>query len=165
MSTGTPIVRAEGEGERRWFYGGGTHTWKLKSADTGGAFFLFEDLMAEGKMTPFHCHPDTDETVIVLEGEILVNTDGAEQTVGVGGMTYTPRGVPHAFMVLSSSARLLSMQTPGTAESFYWDASEPATSDGPGPVDFDRLRRVAQESNGTRVLGPPPFAVEQPVQA
>jgi quercetin dioxygenase-like cupin family protein len=158
MTTATPVIRNAGEGDRRWFYGGGTHTWKVTAEESGGAFFLFEDVMAQGKMTPWHCHPDTEEMVYVLEGEILMNVDGDERRVGTGGVSMSPRGVPHAFTVVSESARLLSFQTPGSSQAFYWNASEPATNEGPGPVDFDRIRGVAEETGATTVLGPPPFA-------
>jgi uncharacterized protein YjlB len=109
-------------------------------------------------MTPLHRHPDVDETVYVLEGEILINIDGEEHRVGAGGVTVSPRGVAHAFTVLSEEARLLFLQTPGSAQPFYWNASEPATNDGPGPLDLDRVRAVAQQNLGTELLGPPPFA-------
>ena len=64
------IIRAAGEGERRWFYGGGVHTWKCTAEETGGAFALLEDVMTEGKTTPLHRHPDCDEAVYVLEGAL-----------------------------------------------------------------------------------------------
>ena len=51
-NTRAPILRAEPDGERRWFYGGGMHTWKATAQETGGAFLLFEDRMDQGKMTP-----------------------------------------------------------------------------------------------------------------
>jgi hypothetical protein len=51
----------------------------------------------------------------------------------------------------------LSFQTPGDAQSFYWDASEPATNGDTGPVDFARVRSVATATGATTVLGPPPF--------
>ena len=35
-------------------------------------------IMAQGKTTPLHRHPEADETVYVLEGEIVVNVDGKE---------------------------------------------------------------------------------------
>src|SRR3981081_3252264 len=89
-----PIIRADGEGDKQSFFGGGLHTWKLLAEDTGGAFFLFEDELSQGKTTPLHRHPEADETVCVLEGEILVNVDGKESRVGAGGMTFTPKGVP-----------------------------------------------------------------------
>jgi len=155
--TATPVIRGAGEGDRRWFYGGGFHTWKVTEADSGGAFFLFEDELTEGKTTPWHCHPECDETIYLLEGQVDVNIDGRERRVSAGGMWMTPRGVPHAFVVVSPTARLLAFQTPGSSARFYWDASEPAGKDA-GPVDFDRIRDVAAETGQTAVLGPPPFA-------
>jgi quercetin dioxygenase-like cupin family protein len=152
-----PIIRAAGEGDRRWFYGGGVHTWKVHSEESGDALFLFEDEMTQGKMTPWHCHPDSDETVYVLEGEVDLNLNGQEARVGAGGMWMSPRGVNHAFTVVSPTARLLSFQTPGSAEAFYWGASEPA-GETDGAVNFDRIREVAAETGATNVLGPPPFA-------
>ena len=98
-----PIIRDAGEGEKRAFLGGGVHTWKLTTDDTGGVFFMFEDVMAHAKTTPLHRHPEADETVYVLEGEIVVNIDGKESRVAAGGMTFTPKGVPHAFIVVSDA--------------------------------------------------------------
>jgi mannose-6-phosphate isomerase-like protein (cupin superfamily) len=156
---GQPIVRAAGEGDKRSFLGGGLHTWKLMAEDTDGAFFLFEDLLVNGKTTPLHLHPEADETVYVLEGEIVINIDGTESRVGAGGMTFTPKGVPHAFIVVSERARMLSMQTPGIGQSFYRGASEPASTDRADMVDIARIQSSAQQSpRGIQLLGPPPFA-------
>jgi quercetin dioxygenase-like cupin family protein len=156
--SGTPVIRNAGEGERRWFYGGGTHTWKVTTEESDGTFFLFEDELSAGKMTPWHCHPDTDELIYLLEGEVDVNIDGETRRIGAGGTWLSPRGVSHAFAVVSPTARLLAFQTPGSAQAFYWNASEPATNDDAGPVDFDRIRDVANTTGATTMLGPPPFS-------
>jgi quercetin dioxygenase-like cupin family protein len=154
------IVRAEGEGEKLWFYGGGIHTWLATSSETGGAFLLFDDVMTRGKTTPLHSHPQVDETLYVLEGEILVHVDGREQRLGIGSMAMVPRGVPHAFLVTSESARLLTLETPGSSEAFYRGASEPLTPtlEATAPVDFERVRTSAARNGGIEILGPPPFA-------
>ncbi len=159
MTTAIPIVRAEGEGERLWFYGGGVFTIKATSAETGGSLFMFEDTMVRGKTTPLHLHPEEEEAVYVIEGELLVHVDGQEYPVSTGGLFVAPRGVPHAFLVTSKIARVLAILTPGKAEAFYRGASEPATSDTDpsGPVDFDRLRRSAEHNGSIQILGPPPF--------
>src|SRR6478736_2000534 len=78
MGTPVPIIRAAGEGDKRAFLGGGLHTWKLMTEDTNGAFFLFEDVMSRGKTTPLHRHPDADETIYVIDGELIVFVDGQE---------------------------------------------------------------------------------------
>lgn len=155
----TAIIRTAGEGDQRSFLGGGLHTWKLMAEDTDGACFVFEDVMARAKTTPWHRHPEADEMVFVLEGTIVVNIDGKESELGPGGMTFTPRGVPHAFMVISDSARLLTMQSPGIGQSFYRDASDPAADDTPDNVDLARVRASASGNpRGIELLGPPPFA-------
>lgn len=158
-STLSPIVRAEGEGEKLWFYGGGVHTWLATSAETGGAFLLFHDVMTRGKVTPLHTHP-VDETLYVLDGTIRVHIEGREHDVTQGGVAMVPRGAVHAFMVTSESARVLTIETPGTSEAFYRGASEPLTAslEAAGPVDFDRVRASAVRNGGIEILGPPPFA-------
>jgi quercetin dioxygenase-like cupin family protein len=160
MSTAGAIIREEGEGERLWFAGGGLWTMKATADETGGAFILVEDRMIQGKMTPLHTHPNQDETLIVLEGEILLYAQGREHRVGPRGVAVAPRGVPHAFMVTSQSALILTLQTPGSGEAFYRDASEPSTeeTDAGRPPDLDRLRAAALRHPDTiEILGPPPF--------
>ena len=159
-TTAVPIVRGEGEGERRWFAGGGVWTMKATAEETGGAFILFEDRMPRGKTTPLHTHPHEDETFIVLEGEILVHVEGAEHRVGPGGVAVVPRGARHAFLVTSEIARILALLTPGSGEAFYRDASEPSTdeTDAQRPPDLDRLRAAAERHPDIiQILGPPPF--------
>jgi quercetin dioxygenase-like cupin family protein len=160
MSTTGPIIRGEGEGERRWFAGGGLWTVKATAEETDGAFTLIEDRMPRGKTTPLHTHPHEDETIIVLEGEILVHVEGTEHPVGQGGVAVVPRGTRHAFLVTSEMARILALHTPGTGEAFYRDASEPSTdeTDAERPPDFGRLRAAAERNPSCiEILGPPLF--------
>jgi quercetin dioxygenase-like cupin family protein len=156
------IMRAQGEGERRWFYGGGLNTWKATGEETNGAFLFFEDHMQQGKMTPVHVHPDADEVFYVLAGEIIVHVEGGEEhRVQQGGFALALRGVPHAFMAVIET-RLLCMQTPGTAQAFFHHASEPSADDRiDGPVDFGRVQAAADQYGGVKLLGPPPFTPAQ----
>lgn len=152
MKTLAATVRESGEGERRWFCGGGLMTWKVTADETDGAFLMFEDQLDEGKVTPLHQHPAADETFYLLEGEILLDIEGEQRTLHAGGVAMLPRGVPHAFKV-TAPTRLLCVQTPGSGEAFYRLASEPA----PTPVDFDRIRDAAMQTGAIEILGPPPF--------
>ena len=140
MADPTSVIRQDGEGEQLWFAGGGLFTMKATSAETGGAFALFEDREVLGKPTPLHLHPGDDEVLYVLEGEILVHVDGQEHRVGEGGVFVAPRGVAHAFLVTSQNARLLCLTVPGSR-----------------PPDFARVRNVAERSDTIEILGPPPF--------
>ena len=133
---------------------------KATAAETGGSFLLFDDSMAQGKTTPLHIHANEDEGLYVLEGELVVHIDGTDHHVGPQGFAMAPRGVPHAFLVTSPTARVLTLLTPGSAEGFYRGASEPADadSDPAGPVDFGRVQAAAIQAGGMHVVGPPPFA-------
>lgn len=150
------IIRESGEGERRWFFGGGVITWKVFAEEMNGAVSIFEDTMERAKTTPLHAHPEHDEIVIVLEGEILAYADGAPRKVGPGGIIVNARGTAHAIAVASESARVLSIMTPGAkAESFYRVASAEGSD---GVVDFGRVAAAAKETGATTIIGPPPFA-------
>jgi len=160
MNTLIPIVRNSGEGDKQSFSGGGLHIWKLLAEQTDGAFFLFEDTMAKDKTTPLHLHPEAHEMTYVIDGEIEVEVDGNRTRVRSGGMSFVPKGVPHAFVVVSAEARLLTLQSPGApGQAFYRGASDPAVDDAVDNVDFPRLQATAvQNPRGITLLGPPPFA-------
>jgi len=156
--TASAIIRQPGEGAKRWFFGGGVHTWKATADETAGAFLLFEDEMSLNKVTPMHSHPDSDETMYILAGEILMNMDGEEHRVAAGGVTIAPRGVPHAFKVLQDGTRALCLHTPGSSQAFYDGASEPLGTEGEAQmVDFDRIRESGRVNGGIEIVGPPPF--------
>ena len=158
MSTPVAIIKDAGEGEKRWFAGGGLHIWKATAEETGGSLMSFEDVLTAGKVTPLHCHPEADEVVVVLEGEILVENDGVQRRLSAGGFTFAPRGVAHAFVVLSPTARVIGLQTPGSGDAFYRNASDPVEHEtDSGPVDFERIGQVARSTGATQILGPPPF--------
>ncbi|POH57377.1 cupin domain-containing protein [Arthrobacter glacialis] len=153
------FIRQAGTGDRRWFYGGGIHTWLAKAEETGGASLIYSDTMERGKVTPMHIHPETDEALYILSGEILMNLDGVEERLGAGGLVMALRGQPHAFKVLADDTSLLCIQTPGNAQAFYMGASVPldAGDNASGTVDFDRIRESGKLYGGIVIVGPPPF--------
>ncbi len=71
MKTLAATVRDSGEGEQRWFCGGGMHTWLATSDETGGGFLLFEFAVEQGKVTPStsiprRTRPSTSSTATIL---------------------------------------------------------------------------------------------------
>jgi quercetin dioxygenase-like cupin family protein len=166
MATTAAIIRADGEGEAVWF-NSDLFTFKATAEETGEAFTLWEELSQRGKVTPLHLHPDADETFCVLEGEILVHVDGVENVVGPGGVAFVPRGVPHAVLVTTEHARMLTLATPGSAslERFFKDVGEPATRHSlppSAPLPLERIRAAALRHGAVVILGPPPFTAAIP---
>jgi len=163
MSKRAPIVRKAGEGDAIWF-NSDLFTFKATSDETDQAFTLFEELTQRGKVTPLHVHPAADETFCVLEGEVTVHVDGTEYTLAPGGVAFVPRGIPHAVMVTSETARLLTLITPGykALELFFREVGEPATENilpPSAPLPLERIRAAAMRHGSVVILGPPPFAM------
>src|SRR6188474_825984 len=100
MNKTMAAITREKEGENLWF-GGGLLTFKVTSEQSGGELCFFEHAASRGKRTPLHLHPDHDETIYILEGEILFHIDGVERTASPGAVVWIPRGVPHAMLVTS----------------------------------------------------------------
>ena len=160
----TPIIAGPKEGEALWF-NLDLLIFKATSEATGGAFILFEEHSQRGKATPLHTHPDVEESFYVLEGEVLMEIDGEQQTASVGAFVAVPKGVPHAFTVTSETAVVLTLITPGAPalEAFFRDAGEPAPErklPPPGPLDIGRIQAAAERHGSVVILGPPPFAPE-----
>jgi quercetin dioxygenase-like cupin family protein len=160
--TRTAIILGNGEGDAVWF-NSDLFTFKATADETAQAFTLWEELSQRGKVTPLHIHPDADETFWVIEGEIVVHVEGAERVVGPGGVASVPRGMPHAVLVTSDTARIMSLFTPGSAamEHFFREVGEPATQrtlPPSVPLPLDRIRAAAARHGGVVILGPPPFA-------
>jgi quercetin dioxygenase-like cupin family protein len=154
---------APAQREYMWFAGSLVH-FKATSEQTGNDFMLLEVHSPRGKTTPLHTHPEQAESLYVIEGELLVHVDGREHTASAGDFVAIPRGVAHAFMVVSQEARYLGMLTPGNpaSDAFYRQAGDPV--DEPklppsGEPDIPRIKSAAQDTGAIEVLGPPPFAL------
>lgn len=156
----TPVVAGPDEGEDIWF-GGGLVTFKVSSEQSSGAYAVIHDVMPRGKTTPLHLHPSFDETVYVIEGELVAHIDGSDHRAGAGTVVSMPRGVPHALLVTSEEARIIAFVTPGEVfERFFREGGDVVTDrDGPPPpLDIEKVKAAGERTGAMTVLGPPPFA-------
>lgn len=115
----------------------------------------------QGFGPPLHVHHDDDEILYLIEGRMRVCVDGLDETVETGAVAVLPRGVPHAFQVLSDSARFLSVTAnPAGAASFdrfVADLGTPIPTRDLPPAEGIDPGRVATvgSRHGIEVLGPP----------
>jgi quercetin dioxygenase-like cupin family protein len=159
--TRTPVALDPDAGEALWF-NNDLLTIKATGAQTDGAYLLVEELARQGKVTPLHAHPAEVESFYVLEGELLMHLDGEQRPLTAGAFVSVPPGVPHAYLVISETARTLILVTPGSGamEAFFRDAGEPAPEralPAAGPLDIERIGLAAQRTGAVAILGPPPF--------
>jgi quercetin dioxygenase-like cupin family protein len=148
--------------EPLWFLGTLVRP-KLAGEQTGGRFALWEGVLPRGAAPPLHSHPQ-DETFYVLEGRVFTwvgEEAGEPQECGEGAAVFVPGGMPHAFRVVSDTARMLFISTPAGIENFVHALSEPAAwpwlpppPDGPR-VSPERVAAVEREHEVIR-FGPPP---------
>jgi len=103
-------------------------------------------------------HYREDESLWVLEGELTMRCGDRTFQAGPGSFVFLPRGVPHTFVVDSSTpARMLTLLTPGGGEGVFIEGGRPAEGPGlppPAAPDIEKLKRVS-ERFGAEIVGPP----------
>jgi quercetin dioxygenase-like cupin family protein len=148
------------EGDAIWF-NGALQNIKVPGDWSEDAFSLVEVASTEGRATGLHTDP-SHETFYLLEGELLFHVAGEEHRAQAGQTVAIRRGVPHAFLVTSATARFLVLNTPGGHDRFFRAGGEPASNRdyaSAPPPDHARTLAAAQ-AHGVTFLGPPPFAAD-----
>lgn len=96
---------------------------KATTDDTVGGLSLLEVTLVFD--IPRHVHHSADEAIYVLEGELGVEFDGRDYTVGPGGFVLLPMGIPHALRRVSTlPPRVLQISSPGDWERYLEDLFE-----------------------------------------
>lgn len=117
MSPSGPTLLQSGEGKKIRIFGGVEFRVKVSSQQSGGAFTLLDNLNPAGTYLPPHVHANEDETFTILEGEFEFYVADQTLRAGPGATVFAPRGIPHAFKVVSSTpGRALMLATPGGFE-------------------------------------------------
>lgn len=129
----------------------------VDAAQSQGRLGVWESEEPRGVGLPLHVHTREDEQVVVLDGEVFVRVGDATHRLAAGATLALPRGVPHAHLVASARARLLTVAIPGGFERLFTELGVPAlpgTSAPPIP-DNETLAAVVRRL-GVEVVGPPP---------
>jgi quercetin dioxygenase-like cupin family protein len=146
-----------GQGQTRWFLGT-LATIRVPGEAVGGRFAVIEFLFPQYTSPPRHTHPQ-DESYVVLDGRLTVESGEQRFTLKVGGVAVVPMGRPHTFRVDSETARVLVLSTPAGLERMILDGSVPANSAALPPTDAPRptaeeLTRIF-DAHGQVNCGPP----------
>ena len=154
-----PIRVAAGAGLADVWWKSGRLTVKVSAAQTGGNFSQFEVTDPRGTATPTHVHHNEDESFYLLEGEVSLFVGGERIDLTTGDYAFAPRDIPHAYIVSSERARILTTLCPGGLEDVFVAGGLPVTSNQQPdhevmpPID-EIARRMS--SYGCEVVGPPP---------
>ncbi|MGW0737803.1 quercetin 2,3-dioxygenase [Streptomyces sp. NPDC002851] len=152
------------EDGRAIWHMGALMRFKAVGEDTGGQFWLAEQISDKGYASPLHRHTREDELFIVLDGELTVGVGDKTLETGPGAMAYAPRHLPHQFRVESEKARFLILTTPAGFEEWFFETGIPAgdLTEAPvmpeeGPPDVGKLLGSLAKY-GVEFLAPPPGA-------
>jgi quercetin dioxygenase-like cupin family protein len=138
---------------------GGTRTFLRRpmrmladGAATGDAFTLFEQEEKQGFVMPLHIHRTENEAFYVLDGRLLVACGEDRWEADAGSFVFLPRGVPHAFTVVSKTVRMLQLTIPSGFEGFAAELADVPLWEENFPMLVEAAGR-----HGISILGPAPF--------
>jgi quercetin dioxygenase-like cupin family protein len=94
---------------------GKSHFWYLKEGlGDSDAFTLVRARIVHGSGHPFHTHPEMDEIIYVLEGEMEQWIEKEKRIVKPGDAVFIPRGVVHGcYNESNADCTFLAVLTPG----------------------------------------------------
>jgi quercetin dioxygenase-like cupin family protein len=123
----------------------------VSGPQAGGEFALAEATGPRGHNAPRHRHLHATETLVVVDGELLVEVGDARRRALPGAVAVMPRLVPHTFVVVSATARYLVLHTPAGFDDFVHEV-DAATRAGE-TLDPPALTEIAGR-HGVEILGP-----------
>ncbi|NUS53386.1 MAG: cupin domain-containing protein [Streptomycetaceae bacterium] len=121
-------------------------------AETTLEYTLFEQRLERGYAPPLHVHHIEDEAFYLVDGAIEVACGDVRWQLAPGGFAFLPHSVPHAFRVVSDTARLLQLTAPSGFEDFAADVADVPLDEATSAAVTDAAHRAGYE-----ILGPPPF--------
>jgi len=156
MATSAERILVEPGSGRLVSFFGMQMTFKVRAAQTSGAFSIIEGLYPPGNFTPPHRHDRTDEVTYVLEGEFGFMVAEEEFQAGPGSFVVRPKGVPHALRnITDRPVRFIDVYTPGGFEAWYEELARLLSA--PEPPPLDQLFQAGRRYDSTFLpdLAPP----------
>ena len=132
--------------------GAHTVTEKITCEQSGGDYYVIQQVSPPGSFVPPHVHSLEDEIVFIDEGEFEIFLGGKTSRAGPGATLHFARGTYHGFKIVGERpGRSTWVITPGT--NFQTFFREVATFP-PGPPDFARLDELHAKHG--MIMPPPP---------
>lgn len=128
----------------------------VQAAQSDGRLGAWESEEYLDARLPLHVHRREDEQVVLLDGQITFWVGDRIHRLVPGQTLSLPRDVPHAHLVTSRKARILTVATPGGVEQLFMDLGIPALpgTTAPPPPDNAVLAKAAGRL-GIQIVGPP----------
>jgi len=150
----TPPVLQNGTGQKKVRVITEEISFKIRAAQTNGAYSLFETITPPGAGVPPHYQRDEEEAFFVLEGTYTFLHGEDNVVVEAGGTVFVPRGTMHSFANTGDTpARMLILTTPGGIhERFFSEVGEPVDA----PFSEPNIPELVQIAEKHGIIIPPP---------
>lgn len=110
------------------------------------SFSIVEATEPPGSGAPLHVHHGEAEAFYILDGTVELTCGGETVKAGVGDFVYTPKDVPHKYVVLGDKpARLLLLFSRPGFERFFAEGGSPMDRPPAGPPNPDFFRRLVEK--------------------
>lgn len=134
---------------------------RVHASQSDGRLGAWESEESLGNALPFHVHRREDEQVVLLDGTVSFLVGDRVHHLVAGDTLSLPRSVPHAHVVTSQNARLLTIATPGGFEQLFVDVGVPARPGTTPPQPDTAALARAVGRLGVQIVGPPPVFDER----
>jgi quercetin dioxygenase-like cupin family protein len=120
----------------------------LSGEETAGQFCLLENESGGNTKTPIHVHAEDDETVYIIEGELIAVIEGRSLRLTAGESAFLPRGIPHQLMNISGKrCRYILIGTPALFDRFLEEGGHELRPDEVvGPPTQEEIGRLREAS-------------------
>lgn len=112
MTENTPFIVRASESRKEYNFWDRTVYLKVGAADSNKQLSMFYGTYQKGDGPPLHIHHDQDEQFFVLEGEFLIQAGKERYTIKAGDTAFLPRNIPHTYLVLSETAKMVFQTQP-----------------------------------------------------
>ncbi|MBX2922967.1 MAG: cupin domain-containing protein [Chitinophagaceae bacterium] len=129
-------------------YHGGYFKTLLSPMQSGGELAILDMVLPKGAEPPPHIHEKEHETFYILEGTVEFVINGTAHVLVPGAALFAPRQAPHYFKILTATARIITIMTPGDLWHYFVEFSEPCNEipqiTSPEPPTPEQIRYMAE---------------------
>ena len=145
VGAGAMVVRS-GKGQTFRWGPNGTVRIIAGASTTDRSFSIVESTEPPGGGAPLHVHHGEAEAFYILEGAIQLTCGGETVTAHPGDFVYTPKDVPHKFIVTGDTpARMLMLFSSPGFERFFAEGGSPLDQPPAGPPNPDAFRELVEK--------------------
>jgi len=129
-------------------YHGGYFKTLISPEQTDGRLAMLDMVLPKGAEPPPHIHEKEDETFYIVEGIVEFVINGTTHTLLPGSALFAPRQIPHYFKIMTDTAQIITIMTPGDLWNYFVEFSKPCAAvpeiTSPEPPTAEQIRYMVE---------------------